>query len=520
METHSTQIPDAQDCTPLLPELPSRPLLAAIVDSSDDAIISKSLDGVITSWNRSAERLFGYTAAEIIGRPVLTIIPPELHHEEPEILRQLRRGERIERYETKRMRKDGSRVEVSLTIAPVKDRDGRVIGIAKVARDISLLRHASAATRLLAAIVDSSDDAIISKNLDGVITSWNTAAGRIFGYTAEEMIGKPVSVLIPPDRQEEEPRILDRLKRGERVDHYQTIRLRKTGEPLQVSLTISPVKDAHGIIVGASKIARDITSETRTLAQLAAANEELKRADRMKSEFLAVMSHELRTPLNSIIGFASLLRQGRQGPVTEEQRTQLTLIHASGKHLLHLINDLLDLSRIEAGRMEMEPERFDLATVIQEVVNLLGPQAAQKKLDIRQEVEFTEPLHSDRKRIFQVLLNLINNAIKFTPQGSVTIRAWRDGDDVALSVADTGIGIPPDKLGALFQAFSQVEGSSRRRYEGTGLGLYLCRKIITLLGGQIGVHSEPNRGSVFTFRIPATLPAGIPTSEPVTSAHP
>ena len=492
-------------------------LLAAIVESSEDAIISKDLDGIITSWNKSAERIFGYAPAEIIGRSVLTLIPPEMRHEEPGILARVRTGERIEHHETLRMRKDGTRIDVALTISPIKDHTGRIIGVSKVARDITEHRRGDRATRLLAAIVDSSDDAIVSKNLNGIITSWNAGATRIFGYTADETIGRPVSMLFPPDRMDEEPKILERLKRGERVDHYQTVRVRKDGRHLHVSLTISPIKDPSGKVVGASKVARDVTPEKHWIAQLEAANEELKKADRMKSEFLAIMSHELRTPLNSIIGFASVLRQGRSGPVTDEQFKQLSLIHTSGKHLLHLINDLLDLSRIEAGRVDLDCEEFKPAEVVDEAVRTLELQSSQKKLAIHAKVDFGDTIYSDRKRFFQVVLNLLNNAVKFTPRGKVDIRVHAEGGNLILSVADTGIGVPREKQRELFQAFSQLEGSSRRRYEGTGLGLYLCKKIVTMLNGHIKVDSDGQHGSVFTVTLPlrhVDCADGKPLSEP------
>jgi PAS domain S-box-containing protein len=240
-------------------------LLSAIVDSSDDAIISKNLDGVITSWNKSAERLFGYTAAEAIGKTVAALlIPSDRQEEEPDILARLRRGERVDHFETVRRRKDGSLIDISLTISPVKDPQGTIVGASKVARDISDRKLANRANLLLGAIVDSSDDAIISKNLDGVITSWNKSAERLFGYTPEEAIGQTVAaLLIPPDRLAEEPDILARLRRGERVDHFETVRRRKDGSLIDISLTISPVKDQQGRIIGASKVARDITERKK-----------------------------------------------------------------------------------------------------------------------------------------------------------------------------------------------------------------------------------------------------------------
>ncbi len=476
--------------------------LAAIVESSDDAIISKDLRGTITSWNESAERVFGYKPEEIIGRSVLQLIPAELQYQEPQILAKLQRGERIAHFETTRVAKNGRRIEVSLSISPIRAPDGRVIGASKIVRDITARKEADRAVRLLAAIVDSSDDAIISKNLDSIITSWNAGAERIFGYTAAEMIGQSVLKLFPADRFDEETRIVEQLRRGERIDHYQTVRVRKNGEHFAASLTISPLRDSSGRVVGASKVARDVTREMQTLQRLELANDELKRADRMKSEFLAVMSHELRTPLNSIIGFASLLRNERAGPLTAEQKKQLNLIHASGKHLLALINDVLDLSRIEAGRMEIEPETFSVADVVEEVARSLELQAKQKGLELHTSIFERPMINSDRKRLYQTLLNLANNAIKFTPHGHVEIRLRTEQDHVFVAVADTGIGIPKEKQGALFQPFTQVESSARRRYEGTGLGLYLCRKLVTLLGGDIIMESEVDAGSVFTVRLP------------------
>ena len=235
--------------------------LSAIVESSDDAIVSKKLDGVITSWNAAATHIFGFTAEEVIGRSITIIIPPDLQGEEKTILSRLRRGERIEHYETVRMTKSGRKLDVSLTISPVRDSKGHIIGASKIARDITDRKQAEQSRNLLAAIVDSSDDAIVSKTLDGIITSWNKSAELIFGYTAEEAIGQHITLIIPPERRAEESDILDRLRRGERIDHFHTVRRRKNGTLLDVSLTISPVRDSSGRVIGASKVARDITAQ-------------------------------------------------------------------------------------------------------------------------------------------------------------------------------------------------------------------------------------------------------------------
>jgi PAS domain S-box-containing protein len=242
--------------------------LACIVDSSDDAIISKDLDGIISSWNNAASRLFGYEAAEVIGKPVTILIPQDRRDEESFILQQIRRGERIDHYETVRRRKDGGLIDVSLTVSPVRNAQGKIIGASKIARDITKRKREIDAALMLASIVETSDDAIISKTLDGIIMSWNKGAERIFGYMAEEIIGKSIKVLIPREYHAEEDTILERIRHGQRIEHYETIRQRKHGSLINVSLTVSPVADPQGKIVGASKIARDITERKRTEAQI------------------------------------------------------------------------------------------------------------------------------------------------------------------------------------------------------------------------------------------------------------
>ncbi len=301
--------------------------LASIVEFSDDAIVSKDLDGIIKTWNLGAERLFGYTAEEVIGKSITLLIPMDRRDEECDILSRLRRGERIDHYETVRRRKDGSLVEVSLTVSPLRNAEGRIIGAAKTARDITARRRAQLFERRLASIVESSGDSIVSEDLDGIIKTWNPGAERLFGYTAEEVIGQPITLLFPIDRHDEESDILSRVRRGERIDHYETVRRRKDGNLVEISLTVSPLKNAEGRIIGASKIARDIT--------------ERRRAQEQQNLLVREMSHRVKNFFAVTSGLVTLSARSARTPadMAEAVRDRLgALARAHGLTRPGLIN--------------------------------------------------------------------------------------------------------------------------------------------------------------------------------------
>jgi PAS domain S-box-containing protein len=495
------------------PAPPAALLLSAIVDSSDDAILSTELDGTITSWNQAAEKMLGYAPGEIIGQSCLMLATDDQQAAEREVLRRVAAGARVEHFEANWVCKGGRLVEVSVTISPVRSAEGTIIGTSKVARDITERKRGNRADHLLAAIVNSSDDAIVSKNLDGIVTTWNAGAERVFGYMAEEMIGQPVLKLVPKDRKEEEPRILDRLRRGERVDHFQTVRVRKNGEPIDVSLTISPVRDATGKVIGASKIARDISDLKRAaqerdklLESERTARSQAEHANRMKDEFLATISHELRTPLNAILGWTEVLKGSMDNPA--EVADGIAVIERNAHAQAQLIDDLLDLGRISSGKMALNVEPIDVGAIVGEAVISVQHAADTKRIVIKTILnDVQDRMMGDVKRLRQVIWNLLTNAIKFTPPGGqVTVDVSSDGTHALVSVTDTGRGIVGSLLPFVFDRFKQGEDGSSPLRTGLGLGLTLAREMVHAHQGTI-VAASPGEGlgATFTIRLPLLL---------------
>lgn len=470
--------------------------LAAIVESSDDAIFSEDLDGRITTWNRGAERHFGYTVSEISGKPARLLIPPERSQEEQTILDRVRAGRAVEHFETARLARSGRRVLVSMTVSPVRTPNGEIIGVSTIARDVTARKQLERETYRLAALVSWSDDAIVSKSLDGTILSWNRGAEQLFGYAAGEAIGRSIRMIIPADRQAEEDEVLARVRAGLAVDHFETIRQRKDGSLVEISLTVSPIKDRDGVIIGASKIARDISLQKRLVRQL-------EEASRQKDEFLATLSHELRTPLNALMGYARMLRSGAVPP--ERRDHVLGIVERNAVMLSQLVSDVLDMSSIVTGKVRLVIEPTDLRDVVQAAVDVVRPSMEAKGLElVVLGNDRPLPYRCDANRLRQVLWNLLSNAVKFTPAGGrVEVRLARDSSAVEITVSDTGIGMRAEFLPYLFQRFRQADGGIAREFGGLGLGLALVRHFVELHGGQVSAESDgPGRGAAFHVRLP------------------
>ncbi len=367
------------------------------------------------------------------------------------------------------------------------------------------VRETEAKLGRLSALVEHSEDAIISKELNGQITSWNAGAEHLYGYTADEVLGRSPMFLLPNDRLDEEAAIDKEVRAGHSVQQLETVRRRKDATLVDVELTVSPVRNEHGDLIGISQIARDIR-EMRTWEQtLRMAKAASDSANQAKSEFLANMSHEIRTPMAAILGFNDVLSQTVERP---DEIDAVQTIRRNGEYLLELINDILDLSKIEAGRFELEQLAVSPTKLVADVITLMRVRATAKGLDLKLEyaTEVPETIHTDPTRVRQILINLIGNAIKFTERGSVrfVVRLRQEPDQptcLQFDVIDTGIGMTEEQIGKLFRPFTQADSSTTRKYGGTGLGLSICHRLIQMLGGTVTVASQPDAGTTFTVTI-------------------
>lgn len=490
---------------------------AGIVEIAKDAIISVDANQRITLFNQGAEAIFGYTSEEILGQPLDLLLPERFVTPHRRYMsgfahsdgKARRMGERSEIFG---LRKDGSEFPAEASISRLNL--GNETLFTAILRDISDYKQAEATLSQLAAIVESSEDAIISKSLDGTITSWNASAQKLYGYTPGEAIGRSISLLLPADKLDEEAQFLERLQQGEHIQHYETVRKRKDGTVVDISLTVSPIKDATGKIIGASKIARDITQQ-RAIAK-------------MKSEFISIVSHELRTPLTAIRGSLGLVAHGIYDKKPEKKQRMIEIAASQSDRLVRLVNDILDLQRLESGKMKLVMQACDAANLIQQSADTMRSYAEQNQIQL---VVHLLPVQvwASPDSIIQTLTNLLSNAIKFSaPGGKVWLSAQLVNPEeqgtqateeytndtipnpqtlpsipyTLFSVKDQGRGIPSDKLEIIFERFQQVDASDSREKGGTGLGLAICRKIIEQHEGKIWAESVVNEGSTFYFTLP------------------
>lgn len=467
--------------------------MADIINLSDDAIITKTLQGIVTSWNHGAEKIFGYSRDEVLGKNVSLLIPQGKQDEEPEIINSVSKGNYIEHYETERLRKDGTLVYISLSVSPIKNTSGTVTGILKIARDVTLRQKAEETQRRLASIINFSDDAIVSKNLEGIITSWNAGAEKIFGYSQDEVIGKPITIIIPREKLHEEPEILRRIGSGEYIHHYVTDRVRKDGSIVHISLTVSPIKDSNGRVTGISKIARDITEQKKKEAEIKLLNQELE-------AFNYSVAHDLRSPLRSILNYSQMLQE-RYGRVLEQDGAQIIeRIIRKSQRMDVLIHDLLTLSRL--GRKELHKTDIDVESMVREIADEIKAQPDSAMPTIH----FRDLMHAygDKSLLKQVWENLISNAIKYSRKKDVTmieIGSTTANSSITYYIRDNGVGFDMKYADKLFIPFQRLHNTGE--YEGTGIGLAIVEQIISKHGGNTWAEGKPGEGATFYFSLPA-----------------
>ncbi|MDZ5457067.1 sensor histidine kinase [Azohydromonas lata] len=531
-----------------------RERLAAVVEGSHDAIVGHSPDDEITSWNPAAQRLLGWREEEVLGQGFTQLtVPPWLREQAHEVLERVRRGEGVPPFDTLRLNRQGQPLDVSLSVSPTHDAQGRVSGAATTLRDLREQRAAQARivelnvtleeqvqqrTDELRAILASAASAIVRTDLASRITLFNPAAEALLRVPAAQALGRSIldfydeaeiqanawrfpqvvhdNAAALPGWFRQALRSRERPSggrpNGEPAQHGQWTYVRADGTRFPGLLNISLLRDARGRAVGFLAVIADLSERQRLERALQQRTEQAEAANRAKSAFLANMSHEIRTPLNAVIGLSHLLQQM---PLQGRQREFVGHIAAAGEQLLALVNDVLDLSKIEAGEMALEHVPFELPALLRELAAQAGVQAGHKGLALRLDVDPALPARvcGDPVRLRQVLNNLLGNAVKFTEAGHVVLRAQRLADPdgsrraaLCLEVEDSGIGIAPAVQARIFEAFTQADSSTTRRFGGTGLGLSIVRRLVALMGGTLALDSEPGRGSRFTVTLALHLP--------------
>jgi PAS domain S-box-containing protein len=504
-----------------------------LLDTSPAFIVAIGHKGQVLTMNQALLDTLEYTMAEAVGKDYLTTFVAE--EDRAGLIAVFQRLVESRQHQTAInwiVSKSGKRFLVEWHAGPAIGGGDKIELFIGVGIDITERTRIEEALRAseerYRKIVDHAPIGIFRSTVEGRFLTMNAKGAAMFGFASPEEMTSSITDIANTifTRPEQRCAIVERaIAAGDFVSAEVEYR-RTDGTTFQANLYMRAVRDESDRLSCVEGFVEDVTNRrlaeealrrsheeleqrvSQRTAELSAANERLQELDRLKSQFLASMSHELRTPMNSIIGFTSLLRQGLTGPVNAEQKHQLEIVQSSARHLLTLINDLLDVSRIESGRADIELAPFRFEEVLQEAVHTVQPLADRKNIPIVVDCEPSQiPMVGDRKRNFQILLNLINNAVKFTGEGSVTIRARVVGHDLSVSVRDTGIGIKAEHLGMLFEAFRQVDGSAKKVYEGTGLGLYLCRKLLGLMGGSIQAQSSYGAGSTFSYSLPLELPA-------------
>lgn len=493
-----------------------RALLASLVESTDDGLFGQDAKGLITSWNRGAEKIFGYRADEVIGSSIMRLVPTSAQSFEREIQRKIVAGEQVGNFEAVRRAKNGRQFPASITISPLKDRAGKVVGASKVLRDITDRKLAEDALRQsewrLAGILRQSPAGIIQADAAGRMTLVNRRWCEMLGYAEDELLGRSTVEVTHSSSRDATLETVRALREGAESAQLEKLFLRKDGSILTAQSNVTAMRSPQGEFLGLIAVIMDISDRKKFELELQIAKTEAETANLAKSDFLSNMSHELRSPLNAILGFAQLIDTSSPPPTNSQKRAVEQILKA-GWFLLKMINEILDLAQIEAGKLPVRMEAVSVGDIINECKDMVEAQAQSR--DIR--MTFKRPnlptyVYADRTRLTQVLINLLTNAIKYNKLGGTIVIDCQLSTQgrVRVSVKDSGDGLKPEEVTQLFERFNRL-GRETGDEEGTGIGLVMSKKLIELMKGDIGVESAKGEGSVFWVELPlAEAPSSAP----------
>lgn len=478
--------------------------LATILNSVTVGMITTDQNGCVLEFNNEAQKIFGWTPAQIIGQPISALLPS------PADVPGNGRPASVAPKETVALRKGGQRFQAALAWGQAKVHDG-VLYIACLS-DLTLEKAQRINLERAHSIIEASQDAIISKTLEGIITSWNKGAERMFGYPQAEAIGRSMLFVIPKERSSEEDEFLAKMRRGERIDSFETVRMTKGGKYIDVSVTLSPIRDTFGAIVGISKIARDI-SDRKAAELLRKERERAEFADAARTELMVSMNHEIRTPLSHIEGFANVLLET---PLQAEQVQSVQSIQKSTRQLQKDLNNILESVELSRGRMAVHRARFDVRALLQQVHGAFSQQASDRQLQWVVQSESSEPeiYFGDEAKVRQVLERLVSNAFKFTKEGRVALSLRRTDTHLQIAVSDTGCGMGARELALLFKPLRQADSGMDRQHGGMGMGCALSLQLAQLMGGDIEVQSSLGQGTCLTLCLPLEPASAAAQSPP------